>query len=236
MLGAFAAVFASCAGASAAPATTASGTAVRWMRQEVTLQPVVPSAASGVSSAELSSALREGARVWNDALGACGVPRLQIGSARTEPVRVVEDGANVVVIRTGSWCPERALDPEDCYDPQRAGLTHLYPRLVPGDSRDGELREADLEINAVDFRWSLDGTRPGTRSLRALVVHELGHVLGLDHEHPGAPGYRESIMYPSPVEGGRPVVLKPGPAEVASLCEMHANGSQGPSRESAPPP
>lgn len=200
-------------------ATTSSGSAVRWPGREIVLRVAPPAASSGLSTAELVDTLGEAAEAWNTALRSCDAPRIRIGPPLDRPARVIEDGVDLVVLRSDAWCPERAVDREDCYDSRRSGITHLYPRHIPGDPRDGELREVDVEINGLDFAWSPSGRLPGTRSLRALLAHELGHVLGLDHPRRDAPGRRESIMYEDPVEPGRPEVLEPGEAEIQSLCE-----------------
>jgi hypothetical protein len=147
------------------------------------------------------------------------------------------DTTSVVVVRDRSWCPDRAPNRDACYEPSRLAITHLYPNEQPGSSRDGELDEADIEVNAVNVAWSLDGEVPGTRSLRAVLTHELGHVLGLDHScapdpsmgTPGSPlrpscrdeSARRSIMYPDAIEDGREPVVAPGPAETAALCDLY---------------
>ncbi|MDP9149360.1 MAG: M10 family metallopeptidase domain-containing protein [Myxococcota bacterium] len=213
-------------------AQTGTGAVVHWDEDELNLEPVVPAAASGVTAEELVLALQSAARAWNEPLETCAVPRVRIrtptpgGAARV-------DGRSVVVLRSDAWCPADRRDPSDCYDPKLQALTQLRQRLDGKESDDGVLSEADIEVNAVDFRWSLDGQRPGTRSLRAILAHELGHVLGLRHpcaERPTAAealplcaaeasrAMKISIMYPDPTEPGRVPVLAPGPDATGPLC------------------
>ena len=100
----------------------------------------------------------------------------------------------------------------------------------------------DVEINDVHYAWSQESHSPNTLSLQAVLAHELGHVLGLDHACiPGkpqqlveketgitrlpcsAPVARSSIMYPSPIEQNRPVVLVPNQEAVATVCQIYRN-------------
>ena len=96
-----------------------------------------------------------------------------------------------------------------------------------------------MEVNGVSFRWSLDGREPGTLSLRALFVHELGHMLGLDHPC-APPGSRsrasgqtavdctdstvqKAVMHPDAANLLRGERVSPLPAEVAKICEIYGS-------------
>ncbi len=44
----------------------------------------------------------------------------------------------------------------------------------------GEIWDADIELNAYEFMFSVDGVSPG-EDLDSVLTHEVGHWLGLDH-------------------------------------------------------
>jgi hypothetical protein len=96
------------------------------------------------------------------------------------------DRINVVKFREDRWC-RPALDgkPEECYDPAAAALTTLFFVEDENSDRDGEILDADVEMNAVNFAIAIDGQSLGAPScqadLLATLTHEAGHVLGLDH-------------------------------------------------------
>lgn len=75
--------------------------------------------------------------------------------------------------------------------------------------------EADMRLNAFNFQFYTDNTLndPTKVNLQSLVVHELGHVLGMAHDP-----VPTSVMQPSLANGL--LRITPGPVDVSSLnCE-----------------
>lgn len=65
--------------------------------------------------------------------------------------------------------------------------------------------EADVEINAVHYSWAQE-EGAALSPLAPLLIHELGHVLGLAHSCAGLEcasheAARALVMYPDPREG-----------------------------------
>jgi hypothetical protein len=91
------------------------------------------------------------------------------------------DGLNVV-----RW----VTDPDDPdYEPEALATT-----MITYTTRSGIILDADIVINAVDNRWTIvEGDCDGGYDLENALTHELGHLLGLDHET----GRRDATMYPT---------------------------------------
>ena len=218
-------------GAPAVFVTSTLGRPVRWVLPDIVLRP------NADSDAEFSDMLQAivvaSATTWNGALAGCRAPRLRVLAAPHRSLLPLRDGCSTVLVRRNKWCSDSVRDQDDCYDKDRAAFTSLYPN-DPDGSRYADVREADIEVNGVNYAWSPEGAKPGTSSLHAIVVHELGHVLGLDHPcevspqragakpRCGSSKWRASIMYPLPLEVGRIPVLEPAHTEREALCAFYA--------------
>lgn len=189
---------------------------------------VVTPAGLAASSSELLVVLERAAARWNRHAEALGTPRIVVRVAERKSADAIQDGTNLVLLRTKKWCPTRAVDREEgCYAPQREAITRLY---LSKDQR--VIVEADLEVNGVNANWISAG-KTDARQLEALLMHELGHVLGLDHacglqmtrgaaagenlRSCSTPAARASIMYPDPLEKGRPLQLEPTADALSTL-------------------
>ena len=211
-------------------AQTPSGSALRWTQPDIVLTP-----AAEVAGAEPSPTLRDAlvraVQRWNRALAGCAAPRLRANRQTLDAPLVRDDVVNAVLLHERRWCPPGVVEPEDCYPSDLTGRTHLYPRLVPGDKRDGELSGVDVELNGVN------GGRDA-HSLEASLVHELGHVLGLDH--PCGPNgawqraqrklvpcegeaVERQVMHPTWAARVRGDDLSPSGAEVSAVCAVYAS-------------
>jgi hypothetical protein len=223
-----------------------TGQPVRWMVPEVVLRPYRSSADSDISDEVFVSALRTAASRWDRAEIGCSALRVRVGPLQDEPPYVRADGVNAVVIKSQSWCPDGERAKERCHDPALFGLTTLHTRPAGLSGGEGEIVEADIELNAVHHRWGerSAGTAEKAPSLILVLTHEIGHLVGLDHPcrassstphldnegHPtpvcrdALPAVRSTVMYPTPDVAGR-AVAEPTAAERRALCSIYPSQS-----------
>lgn len=143
------------------------GQAVRWAAKDIALYVHAPSDRSAITHAALLAATRNAVRAWTEE---CSGMHIEVRSSR-QRASIARDGINAVALREDSWCPQRRDTRGDCYEPRLEALTHVYKGMVGNEALIGE---ADIEVNAVDHSLSPE-------ALEALLVHEVGHLLGLRH-------------------------------------------------------
>jgi hypothetical protein len=124
---------------------------------------------------------------WNDAVSSCSY--LQLKNGGKLPVHgtgIGRDGANRIIFRDERWCrPATDEVDEFCLPRGAAGLTTVTYVDDTSSSRDGEIVDADIELNGEEFSISENGETMGDAACLAdlanTLTHEMGHVMGFDH-------------------------------------------------------
>jgi hypothetical protein len=190
--------------------------------------------------------------VWNQALERCCSVRFSVSPAVNLRL-ATQDDVNVIVLRQGLWCHNEMCGHTSTFPIDTLAMTTAYPDGATG----AQVREADVEVNprmlhavASDSlsksptllaRATESGIwvfgPPGTSypvTLEAVVVHELGHVLGLgdtcvsDHRFGGMPvigdcstEQRDRVMFPDAHQ------LQPTAVDLADLAQLYPMPDHG---------
>lgn len=135
---------------------------------------------------KLRNTLSAAASAWRSGYEHCAWPPVQLKEDTTTVSTVGFDGTHALLWRFPGHC-ERDPDSEVCLSPNAAAVTTVFFYDKPGDPRDGEIIEVDMELNAVNYRFG-DAGSPSEIDLPSVLAHELGHVLGFDHTCYTVPG------------------------------------------------
>ena len=113
--------------------------------------------------AQYHAAIQEAMNSWNRSLGR---PILSIGGIVDGDGNPGRDGVSVIYWMQG-WDSDRR--------DEQARTTIYWVGA--------QIREADIRVNDRDFDYSVGVLTASTVDLKSLILHELGHVLGLAHTH-----------------------------------------------------
>jgi hypothetical protein len=157
---------------------------VRGSPLELTLTPSSIGLPKNISDAAFRAELERAAEAWSSPQISCAGLSIKVGpsaSLRTS----WQDGVNAIMFRTDVWCHNARCGGLRTFPSLASAMTTPYAVRPVGSV--AEPMEADIELNAVNYAWQATavgapevGARAGAPivSLRAALVHELGHVLG----------------------------------------------------------
>lgn len=225
-----------------------SGRPLYWAKSCAQVSWAVEGTTAIAGDAE-QAVIEQAIATWNQGVADCAYMNLVPQGAVDREVG--EDQVNLIKFRDTSWCrPAVDGDKARCHSSSAAAVTTVIYVDDPDDPRDGEIVDADIEINGKDFAISVDGQslRGGNlcqADLANTLVHELGHLLGLDHtcrkvddparvDHTGAPtplcaatsdpAITEATMYPEQACGETKKASLDAD-DIAALCAIYPSAS-----------
>ncbi|MDB4982088.1 MAG: hypothetical protein JWM82_2840 [Myxococcales bacterium] len=178
------------AGLGAAPAAQAyvryktdSGKPFQWKQTcvPVTFYPdtmIDVAGAMAMTPEQISHAVRTAAETWSSNANPCSFLQINadppmradagVDASAPAPAKAVYDKRNALIFQTVNWA----------FDSQALAITSVF--VLPSD---GTIKDADIEINSVNFIWAdVDLDHSSNRQdLQNALTHEMGHLLGLDH-------------------------------------------------------
>ncbi len=151
---------------------------------------------AGDTSGDVRAAIDSAIESWNSI--SCNGLNLVVAGTTTQTSNVVSDGVDAVDgINRVVWIEQAASYP---YSQQVLGVTS------PVFYQDGTVIEADIIMNGVDNNWAVyenvadipgGSTNGQAVDVESVVVHELGHLLGLGHVLNGASMSEPPTMTPT---------------------------------------
>ena len=203
--------------------TTEKGTAVAWPSgctwiaadlagsQDLPLDVVVATLGKSIAG-------------WQSMTIDAGCSYLRINQDPAVAAEAHLDQKNYLKFRRDKWCrPAETNNPETCYSSSAAAITTVFYTSNPGKPDDGQILDADIQMNEIHFTFVVitpENTRPTARQgtqiadLENTLTHELGHFQGLDHtcwdmappHQTSAPVGSDSLPVPSCTDVGNRMV------------------------------
>jgi hypothetical protein len=191
--------------------TTTAGVPTAWKAPCVTVEFSLGAPPPELEAEGYFSAAQAAGAAWSqaslDGVQQCSNVLFNVVSVPDVAGPVGMDQHNRLIFRQDTWCADPLPSDGFCYDSSALAITSVFQRKTSG-----EILDADLEVNAVNFTWGDYVGRPElaglkTHDFQGAVTHEFGHIIGLDHTCfiPGATR-SDGTLVPRPTDNnGNPV-------------------------------
>jgi hypothetical protein len=151
------------------------GRPLAWPNPSVSFLLAPVPASLGVPATDVLAVAQRAAATWSRQAVACTA--MQVTVLQGGPGTKASDPAsNVIAFYDQSWCPDGQAS-GTCYQASAPAITSLLSRTTSG-----AIVGADIELNAVAFRWSVLTAATGatgTFDIESVLTAEIGHALGL---------------------------------------------------------
>ncbi|HSY41999.1 MAG TPA: MYXO-CTERM sorting domain-containing protein, partial [Polyangia bacterium] len=129
---------------------------------------------------QVAGALQGAAAAWSNETNSCTYLELVPALSTAPTPLAVNDGHNSLIFHNKLWCHVAADGSCDVeYDSSALAVT-----TDTANTKTGQIYDADVEVNLVDYQWAdlvEDPNLSSDMDLQNALTHEFGHLIGLDH-------------------------------------------------------
>jgi hypothetical protein len=135
---------------------------------------------TSMTTDQVAGALQGAAAAWSQETNSCTYLELVPALSTAPTPLAVNDGHNSLIFHNSLWCHVTANGKCNVdYDASALAVT-----TDTANTKTGQIYDADVEVNLVDYQWADLVTDPelaNDMDLQNALTHELGHLIGLDH-------------------------------------------------------